>query len=1129
MVRNRSRWCYTLLLLITAFLTLTGMGWAAEKRIVLPEQLNVHWSRELVTYPFTADNGACVVESVRLTGPQGMMPVQLSQVEYWPDTKFVKTATLAFVVDDLAPLATHKYTLTYDTSPAKSPAVAADLQITRKEGSVEAVTGQQGVRLLFGDKTYAQPAPAAEVPGPVQGMRLSDGAWYGGSRMYGDTKITSYTARLTDSGPVFLRAEYTYTYEDTTTLTLSVMLHAQARQVFFTTETKENRGKDGWDLLLTPGLPALTFQFLPEVQRLQSDTRDVKGWKEKAIADYKPGLVTNLSPWGEWWNEFTQTKFYLKFTEGERELFIARQDAGAWVTPTKEGNKVIPLMKGEDGSLYLRVNNAFGQRKWSVGENLSWETKLPKIMRPQFILPDDVEALNVVKDMVLDWPDSEEKHPRLFLNPEEMTKAAESNPAALKQLQNVKELRRYLGLYGFFDTMRYAAAAASLYDGTIDTNLITPEERKLFRAQMAFLAYRVASPATWSPERGFASGNPNMTVANVLNRGLFACTLRDHPLAKAWIEQPLSYMDAWMDRLDAKGHWRESGHYSRVSVSKFMLFAIAIQKAGFRDYFTDPRMKRMALYYEKTLTPPDPQRALTSSPPKEAKFGRVSPPYGRGSHGSNWGLGGLSARATTKTDPELSKILQWSFQQGNYSTLVGEGMAGFDALYPDRTLPAQAPTDWTSEFMPSLGALLRNGVGTPEENYLLLVTRNPTNPDGEIWPSEVGGLSIWFAKGRPIARRFTSVPDMNQDHGLLISRVMLATNWKPGEKTAGGFYNKDTQLAFAAQPRLDYVSAEYEFKQAWMQVNTPPLTVPAFPTVPKAGIIPPAGKPPVTWQRQALWVHDDTPDGVQYLVLRDSVTGGQPTQWQFWTTSEKIGTPDEVRDREAFLQDKPGAKCVDAHEIIGNRFTALGTLDVDIDYYIASPTDTPRHTLRYGSTAPGYHVRNFPLYQDLLHLQLPGDGTYFVALYPRMKTEVAPQFTTLANGTVIKASGTFGVDYAFLSKEKATATAEEADFDGTAASVQRRANGIVLALGAPGTVSYMNYAVTAPMPVSLRIATDKLTLTCAAEHQDGQVNLRAPGAWKLQPAAGVTCKRQGAQYLLTIPAGCAQVVLVKGK
>ena len=1072
---------------------------AAEQQIVLTERLNRTWIREPVSYPFTAAEGACITESVRLTGAQGPIPVQLTQIERWPDTQFVKSARVVFIVNELAPLTEHAYTVSYGPKPAPDAQPASDLRVARTETGVEAINTRTGVRLLSGERTYTPATAAGNVPGPIAGLRLADGSWYGGSRCYGATPIQSYTARITEEGPVLVQAEYRFTYTDGNVLAITTKLYAESQQVTFATAVAKPQVQDGWDLLLTPGLKPLALQFMPETQTLQSGTHDIKGWKEKAIADYQPGTVTNLAPWAEWWNEYTQTKFYLKFADDPRELYIVRHDAGAWVTPGGGGNKSVPLLKGEDGSLFLHVNNAAGTRQWSIGENPSWEMKLPRLYRPNSVMQDEVESLDSVKDMVLDWPASAEKHPRLFFTADEMTAAAKENPAALKQFQDVPKMRNYLGLYGYFDTMRYAAMVACLYDGNIDSDRITPAERTCSRAQMAYLAYRLANPANWSPERGFRSGNPNMTVTHTLNLGLAACTLRDHPLAKSWVAPSLQSMEGWLNRLDAQGHWPESGHYARVSVSKFILFAIAAKQAGFHDYFTDARMKRMLLYYEKTLTPPDPQHVLNSSPKNVPKYGRLSPPIGRGSHGSNWGLGGLGARAVAQSDPELSQVLQWSYQQENYSTMLGEGMPGVDALYPDRTLPARAPVEWRSEFLPSVGALLRSGVSTPEENYLLLVTKNPTNPDGEIWPSEVGGLAAWFAKGRPISRRFTSVPDMANDHGLLINRVMLATNWKPGDKVPGGYATRETAQEFAALPRADYVRAGYEFLRPWNNISTPPPAVtPAFPVVPKVGSIPPAGQPPVSWQRQALWVHDDTPGGVQYLVLRDTVGGGQPTQWQFWTTSEKLGTPEQARDRDAFLADKPGANKVEASVLTGDRFTALGTLDVDVEYYIVTPTDTPRHTLRYGMRAPGYQVREFPLFQDLLHLQLPGDGAYFVAIYPHFRTETAPVFTTLAGGTVIKIAGAFGTDYAFLAGEKTEVTAEQVSFSGTAASVQQRGDDLVLTLGAPGSVECHDFALTAAMPADLRVAGTQLHLHCPPDNAGGQFVIEAPGRLTLQ-------------------------------
>jgi hypothetical protein len=54
-------------------------------------------------------------------------------------------------------------------------------------------------------------------------------------------------------------------------------------------------------------------------------------------------------------------------------------------------------------------------------------------------------------------------------------------------------------------------------------------------------------------------------------------------------------------------------------------------------------------------------------------------------------------------------------------------------------------------------------------------------------------------------------------------------------------------------------------------------------------------------------------------------------------------------------------------------------------------------------------------------------------------------------------------------------------------------------------------------------------VTFTAEHAGGEVVLQAPGAWKLEPAKGVTLKQDGNRWLLTIPANCPAVTLVKAK
>src|SRR5439155_26052172 len=69
----------------------------------------------------------------------------------------------------------------------------------------------------------------------------------------------------------------------------------------------------------------------------------------------------------------------------------------------------IPVSYGADGTMGMKVNLSDGRRLWSVGSGS----------------PAVGEALNVIKDYVLDWPvRANETHPHLFLSKADEQEAA---------------------------------------------------------------------------------------------------------------------------------------------------------------------------------------------------------------------------------------------------------------------------------------------------------------------------------------------------------------------------------------------------------------------------------------------------------------------------------------------------------------------------------------------------------------------------------------------------------------------------------------------------------------------------------------------------------------------------------
>ena len=1146
--------CVTAVVIGTALTCAIRAGAAepASQTITVREQLNQTYGREMVAYPFSAKDGSCVADSIQLAAPSGPLPAQLSDVEYWPGkARYVKSGRLCFVVESLKPLTAATYALTYGKKSAT--ATAGDLQVKADKDRAEITTSLIGIRLPLGSGTFAAPVSAKDVPGPVAGMRLGSGAWAGGSALTGDVKVLAWKAELAASGPVLARGVVTYTFEDSNVVTLAASVLAGDNTVRWEMTSREDRPALGFELRLPP-VPGVKQAVL------------AKGYGQWAKADrtldLKPGPepFAFLSPDSSVVNIFPDCPPNIRLAPaagGGAELQIRSRDPSAWsdpVAPLTYGGariweldgipkswdawkrKRVPVCYSADGVVTLQASFARGARKWWTGAGAAAVG----------------DQLDSVKDMVLDWPaDPKRPQPRLFVGMPEikdawaraaadpefakfltgggdwatavmpvlMEPAAERKPQDAERV--VKPLRDQLALMGNFDVMRSAIRTVTLYDVLIESDLLTPADKALFRAQMAYLGYLMADPRCWSMERGYHSGNPNMSSSYTLSLGVIACALSDHPAAKAWADYATQWMDKWLtDEVGPNGEWMPEGsHYSYVSLEPMVSYAIAAKRAGYHDFSNDPRFKKLLLYFAKFNTARDVRRRTVNGVQTGEGLRSIGA-YGRG-HGGCMAVFGSAAPFFKATDPAFAGVMQWIWNESGSTLYMGDGrLGGMEPYYVDRRLPATPPA-WGSELFPGLGAILRAGFSTPNESFLTALMSVQSLRNLDVWTPEVGGIAQWFGRGKPLSTCFTFAIGYNERHELLRNGVRLARNWgAPGDpKGPFGHYTDTRFSAFAALPSADYVES--------MFVNTRvddrdwfPDNVPAFPKVT------PAQGTNLTWTRQLLFGKDPDPAGPAWLAVRDTTSGKQPTAWQFWTLSEKVGTPDQVRDAATFLADKPGQTNLPARELpMGDRYTALGQFDVDVDYFIASPAATPRHTLRYGGKWAGNQI---PEYQDLLHLQQPGDGAYYVAVYPRPRGEAAPTFAKLAGDAILKAAGAAGTDYAFLASAETTAAAEGVSFKGTAGAVQQRPGGTTLSLAAAGEVRFNEFGIAGPAAAALQVTPGALDIHLPADTTGGEFTLTAPAGWKLKSApAGVKLDAANGAYRLSVPKGIPRVTLTR--
>lgn len=1131
----------------------------AQREILLREHLGQKWETQLLFFPFeTALDEQCLPQNIRVSGPNGPLPAQLVDVERWPETQWVKSAQLVFA-DALGPGETHRYRATWE--PNAPPAPETSLRVLSGEGWAEFHSGRFGLRLPLGADEYAQPVEASQAPSPVTAMWLGDETPFGGSRLAGAARVQSWKAELQDVGPLLARWRVRYRYEDGLESLLRIELAAGDTRALWETQVEGDDPSRKWELQIDAGLPPLVLPIAWEHQSQRPQWKDVPRAQASErllldLAEHAPGLITHLTPWDDWWDDYTQTSWTFQDRDGTPLLEVERFDPGRWVHPLAPGTlrdwtarfrSMLPLVKRDDGSVALAVSAVGGTRAWLLGAAGNGLGR----------------TLNVYKDYTLEWK-PKAPHPRLFLTAAEI-EAARPESVDTRQLEWMRRrtgsgvnvhgrphasdaialgewlstgddkvpertrladrLRHHMNLLGDFDRMRSVNLLCGLYDGLIDSTWITAEERPRLRAQMAFLGYRMADPSTWSNERGYRSYNLNMSISYALNLGTIATTIPDHPMASAWAQSAVAMMEQFLaDNVGPQGEWPESiSNYAYVSVSSILAFAIMARNAGLADFVDDPRMKRLMLYLAKQYTPPDPRHT------EGDKQGRRSllPPVGRGGAGGTFGLAGAMARATAACDPDYSAVQQWVWERTGYCrSIANTGMGGWEWIYLDPSLPSRAPA-WSLDHFPWTGAILRHGIGSPAEWYVYLMAEQEY-----AHVSESGGLPAVFARGVPISARFAG--GYAEREQLLISRVLLS-------RDAGTFAQRQDAFDFdgerrlldaSALPRQQYVRGAFSIRRPrWFSYeNSAHNRMKELPRWPQVDAW---AEPPVSWNRQVLFVHDHHPDGVGYLVLRDTVRGDRPTMWQFWTVSETLDVPERLADREAALAAAPGRNMADARPLpSGSRYTALGQFGLDIEFYVAAPNDTPRHTLRWGTQYGYAPIHGYEEYQDMLHLQLPGDGTYFVAIFPRRPDEPVPAFRTHGHPSVLEVSGAFGRDIVFLNDTEFSVTLEQAAFMGTAASIQDRADGLVLSLGAPGTLSYRDLWVESRCPAALRQnrAAELQVDVPETYHGLRWVEFQAPGQWALAPGTtGVTLGQWPGTsgWLLQFNPGTAHALLLQ--
>ena len=1141
---------------------------------------------QAISFPFTADEGRLDADAFMMRAQGTTIPCQLTDVERWPDSQTVKSAN-AWVVTGLRPFEQKRFEIIASEAAAHEATVTnGDVAVREGDGVAEMCTALCGFRFPVGRTTFDPPIQASDVPGPVKAYRIADGTWTGGSAMYGEKRISGFEADVVERGPIVGELRLRYTYEDGTVMTLHVRLawgSSQARWSMDVTpvdlakvtrevteapskrDASEDPALNGWRLTIGSNDTPLGLRVMPEFGENRWGKHEwVDGrWRSDPVhvdpSREAPGLLLQLVPWNDWWDSSTTTTLTLQAPEGVPAFSMSAEDAGVWVEPAALGtwapwgnrrmrDKWLPVLRDRSGSVFVQISLASGSRRWRCG------------------VPDagPKQELDRLKGLVLAWAEERNSHPRLYMDSQTLDAARRrridevrvrelvasagepqpephhSDAAALgawlltgdrriaDRVRLVPRLENHLALDGEFDRMRGTYLLCALYDGVLGSDLLRDNARRGVRARMARLAYKLADANTWSMERGYCSGNLNMSVAHVLNQGIVGCVLRDHPQALEWIGAGLGMLERSLaTTVGPDGEWPESpANYAHVSVSALLPLAIAARNAGFDDYVADSRMKKLMLFISKHYTPPDPRRMSDG-----AVGVSVLPPVSRGGARGRNGLPGVMATAMASADPKFAAIQQWVWRRAGFPRNIPESrLGGWEQVYLDESLPATNPA-WSLDVFRQSGAILRHAFGTRDEWWTYFMA---STIDG--YPSESGGVPLVFAKGVPIIARFSGGYAEREE--LFLNRVLPARPRGDDDFRRQHFLHegKPALVAWSAIPSVEYVEGKFTIgaprfvsHEATAHDRMQPL--PEWPSSPTAS------EGDLVWRRRVMLVKDEASADAS-LFVRDDVTGDRPTIWQMWLVSNGVRpldqtasvSPNQIRRPIATVESGPIS-------LPGMRFLATGQFDVDTQIFVAQPSESTCSTLRWGRPYDYSPLAGIREDMDLLHLQRPDDGPYFVAFHPQRRGEQPARFESLADGAVIRGDHGSRIDYVLLADAISDVAADGIRFKGSAAVFRSEKDGPTVAFCQPGGVQFAHRFIASEeprvvelvtsAPATFIVRTGRIVVRCASGHAGTGVRVKVPGSWKaLAGPPGLTSRDEGTEGIrIQISEGVNQVVV----
>ena len=630
----------------------------------------------------------------------------------------------------------------------------------------------------------------------------------------------------------------------------------------------------------------------------------------------------------------------------------------------------------------------------------------------------------------------------------------------------------------YHDPGNAAFQAAHLSDLLFGTGVLSPAEEDLIRTRMAAMAYILERRAYWDPGIGYAA-NPNMSTLHYAALGILGLALPDHPRASVWVDAYLRQADAEMKHwMSDDGAWIESLHYVRASWNSHAMLFAALKSLGIRDYYRNPRVRKFIEWYFMVQTPPDPERK---------NFRRLecldnSLPHESIDDFAYWAYG------IRDVDPDFAEQLMWMwFEQGfgNRKQEAHNSLKWYAAHCPTwwgkvcdyyllalqepQSIKPTSPGPLRGGKFEGFGAILQSHFPSAKETKVFFrMSKTYSHMDMST------GHFVFWGKGAPLV----------MDHGNYVyhpwlhNRISVNHMWDDDLGEVTSFFAGAGASFVEGHSTISHLSLrEHRLVKEW-PMKPEPIN----------------GRSLVTdWTRRLVMMKDEKPEGLNYLVIRDIVTGELPTEWVLWAYGE-------VQDFQA------------------TPVVAKGKFGVDLLLYLL---DRDKGKVNTGVVdLSSLHPKRRK--QTLIHLRRPAGRGVLAVLYPASAQEAAPTVEKFAGNTGVKVKAGERTDWVFLPEGSGSAEIDGLSFRGTMASVSRRPDVDHYMVDSRTRLTAAGSTLTCNVPVEFFVYKDRIEGLVTGKHVQPVVRLSgklAERATQLSFGGAVTeLAAEDGDRKLTLPA-----------